>query len=94
MTARAKDSNGGRRHESGPAMMEGMRHQPALEPVGEGPATGLPVAARRAEAWCLMLDGTAGGHRGRLAAGRRRPLEAARILMIGCSTAYATLAAI
>ena len=34
-----------------------MLRQPALEPAGEGPAKGRPIAARR-EAWCLMLDGT------------------------------------
>jgi hypothetical protein len=31
----------------------GMRHQPAIEPAGEGPSKGLPVEPR-GEAWCLM----------------------------------------
>jgi hypothetical protein len=35
-----------------------MRHQPALEPVGDGPARGGPAAGRQAEAMCMMLDGT------------------------------------
>jgi hypothetical protein len=56
VTTTAEASNGGRRHESGEGHDEGMRHQPALEPAGDGSAPAAGDAVR--EAMCRMSDGT------------------------------------